>query len=152
MRYATLSTLCVAAIVSALSGCATTRAGPRYDPPSLAAPSNVPDHTLLRAAQLHAQAQGWNVVLVDPSESRLEALADEEVSDGLKTRNRWIFEVRNHRLETTLRLEAANSNGGGWYTTKVLCDGYSYAREKEQLLAVMERARSSGGVQVARYP
>lgn len=153
MRHPPLSTLCVAAVVAAVcSSCATLEDVRSYNPPSLAAPHNVPDQALLHAAQLHAQAQGWNVVLVDPSESRLEALADEEVSDGLRTRNRWIFEVRNHRLETTLRLEAANASGGRWYTSKVVCDGYSYAREKEQLMAVMQLARPGAGVQVARYP
>lgn len=93
MRHPPLSTLCVAAVVAAVcSSCATLEDVRSHDPPlSLAAPHNVPDQALLHAAQLHAQAQGWNVVLVDPSESRLEALADEEVSDGLRTRNRWIL-------------------------------------------------------------
>lgn len=34
----------------------------------------------------------------------------------------------------------------------MVCDGYSYAREKEQLMAVMQLARPGAGVQVARYP
>lgn len=144
--------LVLAVAILAAPACVTMEAAGLvpYVPPSAAVAPRVADHDILEAARENAEAQGWEVVLMDRARSRMEALTPVDSSHGLRTRERWMFSVKDARLVVEMRLEAADGYSNHWHSAPEVCFGYEYAREADQLERVNSLAARTVDRQLAQ--
>lgn len=98
---------------------------------------DVPENTVLAAAERNARMQGWDVVMVDTIHGQMEALTPVDGTEGLVTRERWIFTVVQGELSVRMALEARDRDDDNrWLSRREVCAGYQYSREQEQLVQV----------------
>jgi hypothetical protein len=128
--------LALLALLASLAGCYTgmnaysrPRAVIRHDP-----------SRLFDAVRDTVTAQGLRIVQARPERGLVEAVTRPVQMGEVKSRERWHISVRASQVAVEMHPETALDGEAGWERDTRVCDCYHYAREREMLRAIRERA------------
>lgn len=142
------SVVLLAALVAALQACAGLGF---YTAPtvSLDARESAPAAEILSLAAEQLQARGLRLLRSDPQHGVLVAVSPARGTSGLRSRDRWVFEVSGTELRVELHPELRTATG--WEPVVELCESYAYARENLLLAQVQAALRSGRGAGGSRF-
>jgi hypothetical protein len=92
-----------------------------------------PMERVMESVRRMAIENAWHVVVDSSTVGWLEAETDVDTSEGMTTRERWVFSVRDHVVTACLSLERKVGVGDVWQVVDVVTDQYNYFRERDAL-------------------
>lgn len=120
-------------IVCLLDGCYSGTAAyvPRH------AHLGVDGSLAMRAIEDTVHAAGLTVIARNARRGSLVALSATTTLGDLATRERWVFGLRGDDVHVEMHPETRDAHA--WVPTRLVCDCYQYAREREMLRAIRAR-------------